>query len=98
MKCLDTDFLVGILRRQEGAEKKVGLLDEEGRQATTSVSVFELFYGASKSKKAEESVKESHKLLSRLLVLSSHSVPRRRQVASLVVWKRRVFHWTLGML
>ncbi len=69
MKCLDTDLLVGILRRQEGAEKKAGLLDQEGRQATTSVSAFELFYGASKSRMVEESVKESQKLLSRLLVL-----------------------------
>ncbi len=69
MKCLDTDLLVGILRGQEGAEKKAGLLDQEGRQATTSVSAFELFYGASKSRMVEESVKESQKLLSRLLVL-----------------------------
>ncbi len=69
MKCLDTDLLVGILRRQKGAEKKVGLLDQEGRQATTSVSAFELFYGASKSRMVEESVKESQRLLSRLLVL-----------------------------
>ena len=69
MKCLDTDLLVGILRGQEGAEKKAGLLDQEGRQATTSVSAFELFYGASKSRMVEESVRESQKLLSRLLVL-----------------------------
>ncbi len=69
MKCLDTDLLVGILRRHEGAEKKVGLLDQEGRQATTTVSAFELFYGASRSRMVEESVKESQRLLSRLLVL-----------------------------
>jgi tRNA(fMet)-specific endonuclease VapC len=44
-------------------------LDTEGRQATTSVSAFELFYGAHKSRLIEENVKESRRLLSRLLVL-----------------------------
>jgi tRNA(fMet)-specific endonuclease VapC len=44
-------------------------LDTEGRQATTSVNAFELFYGAHKSRSTEENVQQSRKLLSRLLVL-----------------------------
>jgi len=45
------------------------MLDTEGRQATTSVNAFELFYGAHKSRATEENVKQTRKLLFRLLVL-----------------------------
>jgi tRNA(fMet)-specific endonuclease VapC len=44
-------------------------LDAEGRQATTGVNAFELFYGAHKSRMAEENVRQTRRLLSRLLVL-----------------------------
>lgn len=69
MKCLDTDLLVAFLRRQERARRKVEQLDQEGRQATTAVNAFELFYGASKSTMVEENVRETHRLLSRLEML-----------------------------
>ena len=69
MKCLDTDFLVAVLRRQEAARRRVDQLDQEGRQSTTAVNAFELFYGASKSKMVEANVRESQRLLSRLEVL-----------------------------
>ncbi len=45
-------------------------LDKEGRQATTSVNAFELFYGAHKSRMTEKNIAETRTLLSRLLVLS----------------------------
>jgi tRNA(fMet)-specific endonuclease VapC len=78
LKCLDTDLLVGVLRKQERAGRKVDELDQQGRQATTAVNAFELFYGASKSKMVEENVREAQKLLSRLelLPLSSGSAER----------------------
>ncbi len=69
MKCLDTDLLVGVLRKQERATRKVEELDRQGRQATTAVSAFELYYGASKSRMAEENVREASRLLSRLELL-----------------------------
>jgi len=69
MKCLDTDLLVGLLRQQQRAKAKADKLDEEGRQATTTVSAFELFYGASKSRFSEENAREAQKLLSRLETL-----------------------------
>ena len=47
----------------------MSLLDTEGRQATTSVNAFELFYGAHKSRMIDENVRESRRLLSRLLIL-----------------------------
>jgi tRNA(fMet)-specific endonuclease VapC len=69
LKCLDTDLLVGVLRKQERATRKVEELDKQGRQATTAVSAFELYYGASKSRMVEENVREASRLLSRLELL-----------------------------
>jgi len=69
LKCLDTDLLVGVLRKQEKATRKVEELDKQGRQATTAVNAFELFYGASKSRMVEENVRETNRLLSRLELL-----------------------------
>lgn len=60
---------MGVLWKQERARRRVEELDEEGRQATTAVNAFELFYGASKSKMVEENLSESHRLLSRLEIL-----------------------------
>jgi len=68
VKCLDTDLLVAILRRKDDAKEKADQLDREGRQATTTVNAFELFYGAYKSRLAEENVRQTRRLLSRLLV------------------------------
>ena len=62
MKCLDTDLLIAILRGKEEAYKKVIELDEEGKQATTAISAFELFYGANKSERKTENVKEALKI------------------------------------
>ena len=78
MKCLDTDLLVGVLRKQEKATRKVEELDKQGRQATAAVNAFELFYGAYKSRMVEENVREANRLLSRLepLPLSTSSAER----------------------
>jgi predicted nucleic acid-binding protein len=70
MKCLDTDLLVAILRGKEEAKKKVAELDEEAKGATTSVNAFELFFGANKSERKDENVKQASKLLERLIIFS----------------------------
>jgi predicted nucleic acid-binding protein len=70
MKCLDTDLLVAILRGDAEAEEKMRQLDEDGRNATTSINAFEIFYGAYKSKKRMTNIEGSKRLLSRLDVLS----------------------------
>lgn len=62
-------MLIAILRRKDEAKNKVDQLDAAGRQATTSINAFELFYGAHKSRLAEENVRQTRRLLSRLLVL-----------------------------
>lgn len=68
MKCLDTDFLVGVLRGRIEAEHKMTELDAQGRCGTTSVNAFELFYGAHRSSEERRNVEETKKLLERLNV------------------------------
>ena len=51
MKCIDSDFLVAILRAKSDAESKMESLDAVGDNATTTINAFELFYGAHKSTK-----------------------------------------------
>lgn len=69
MKCLDTDFLIAILRGKAEARDKLIELDEEGRQATTTINSFELFYGAYRSRDKKGSVRKVKNLLERLDVL-----------------------------
>jgi predicted nucleic acid-binding protein len=67
MKCLETDFLVATLRGKEEAERIVKELDEEGKGATTAINSFELFFGANRSERKNEKVKQTSKL-ERLIV------------------------------
>ena len=67
MKCLDTDILVAILRGKEEARKKIDEIEDE-KGATTSVNAFELFFGANKSERKQENLKETSRLLERLTV------------------------------
>jgi tRNA(fMet)-specific endonuclease VapC len=68
MKCIDTDLLVAILRgKDREAKKKMDELDLEGRQATTTINAFELFYGAHTMSKADKSpVEKTIALLGRM--------------------------------
>lgn len=68
MKCLDTDLLIAILRGKEEARQKVVELDEEGKASTTAINAFEVFFGANRSQRIKENVKETSKLLERLVV------------------------------
>ena len=69
VKCLDTDLLVAVLRGNEAARDSVAALDESGRSATTSVNAFEIVYGAQRSARRSENLKEALRLLDRLLVV-----------------------------
>ena len=69
MKCLDTDFLVAILRGRDDAKRKMTDLDGEGRHGTTAVNAFELFYGAHKSTQRVANIDKTRSLLGRLDVL-----------------------------
>ncbi len=70
MKCLDTDFLVAVLRGREDARRKMSELDGQGRHSTTSVNAFELFFGAYKSAQRGANLEKTQVLLERLDVLS----------------------------
>ncbi len=69
MKCLDTDLLIAILRGKKEAYRIVLELDDEAKEATTAINAFELFFGANKSERKNENVKEAQKLLERLEVI-----------------------------
>src|ERR1700756_2987994 len=68
MKCLDTDLLVAILRGEKDARHVVDELDTAGRNCTTSVNAFELFYGANHSQRKSENVGKVRTLLQKLEV------------------------------
>ena len=69
MKCLDSDFLIGILRNNPDAVAKAHALDETGKRATTAVNAFEILNGARISMK-QKNIEEAKKLLAKLDVLS----------------------------
>lgn len=68
--CIDTDVLIDVLRGHEPALGRVKGLEEEGATLfTTSVNVFELYYGALKSKKIEQNLGAVKKLFEILVAL-----------------------------
>ena len=69
MKCLDSDFLIGILRDNPDAVAKAHALDETGKSVTTAVNAFEILNGARISMK-QKNIEEAKKLLAKLDVLS----------------------------
>ena len=71
MKCLDTSFLIDLLRGDAGAVKKASGLDEVGPNATTEINVFELVYGIHRGKLTARRVRlaKAERLFSRLITL-----------------------------
>lgn len=58
MVCLDTDFIIALLRAQSEAVKKAEELERrKERNTTTPISAFELYIGAYLSKKSQENLK-----------------------------------------
>ena len=68
MKCLDSDLLIAILRGKQEAQPIVDEIDRDGKATTTSVNAFEIYFGASKSERKQENLKETSRLLERLEV------------------------------
>lgn len=68
--CLDTDFLVALLRKRKEAEERAGEYDAAGVDvATTSMNAFEIYLGAYRSKKRERNLREVDELLESLKIL-----------------------------
>ncbi len=68
MKCLDTDFIVDVLRGRPAAHRKLGELENE-QLAFTTITLFELLFGAKISSRKTENLAEVEKLIARLDLL-----------------------------
>jgi predicted nucleic acid-binding protein len=67
---IDTDVLVDMLRGVEKAISFIAELEKKGFVlSTTIINAFELYYGAYKSKKKQQNLIATKKLMKRLIVL-----------------------------
>jgi len=67
---IDSDILIDLLRNVKEAVDFASKMEEEGiLLATTIVNAFELYHGAYKSRKREENLTATRKLLDRLVLL-----------------------------
>lgn len=70
MVCLETDFLVALIRKDPSAIAKLRKLVENGEKlATTPINAAELFKGAYRSKNMDENLRRVRGILSRLDLL-----------------------------
>jgi len=70
MVCLETDFLIALIRKDEKAIAKLRKLVENGEGLTTTpINAAELFKGAYKSKNVDKNLKIVRGILSRLTLL-----------------------------
>ncbi|MCP8312901.1 MAG: type II toxin-antitoxin system VapC family toxin [archaeon] len=68
--CLDTDFLVALLRKKQEANDRAREYEEkEVIISTTSMNAFEIFFGAYRSLEAIKNLKEADELLDSLNIL-----------------------------
>lgn len=66
MTVIDTDFLISILRGKGTSEITVDMVENP---KTTTINVFELYYGAKRSTKSEEVIAETNSLLKSMDIL-----------------------------
>jgi len=68
--CVDTSFLISLIRREASAEKKLETyLVHDERIATTPICACELFAGAYRSSKRDSEIRKVRGLLSRMELL-----------------------------
>jgi predicted nucleic acid-binding protein len=68
--CLDTDFLVALLRGLPEAVNKAGEYDSvKAEISTTSMNAFEIYLGAFRSREAWKNIKQADDLLSSIRIL-----------------------------
>jgi len=77
--CLDTDFLVALLRKHPEAAKKAEEYDSTGAEiSTTSMNAFEIYLGAFRSREAAKNIKQADNLLNSIKVLHLNLESSRR--------------------
>lgn len=71
MKCIDTTFIIDLLRGEPNATKKALELESEDKVITTEICVFEIYYGIFRKKRTnmKNYIKKINKLLDKLEVL-----------------------------
>ncbi|WP_456474020.1 type II toxin-antitoxin system VapC family toxin [Candidatus Pyrohabitans sp.] len=70
MVCLDTDFIIALLRKEQGAiEKLKSIVENEERLTTTPITASELFKGAYLSSKPLKEVRRVREFLNYLEIL-----------------------------
>ena len=90
MVFLDTDLVVGVLRRDEDAMKKVAELEQRGETIrTTAVNAYELLKGAAASSRSEENLRMARRLLSSMQVHAVTSSSAEAAATVYVSLKRR---------
>jgi len=68
--CLDTNFLIALLRGNKEAVEKAKEYDSaEAEVSTTAINAFEVYFGAFRSREAEKNVKQADSLLSSIKIL-----------------------------
>lgn len=85
MVCLDTTFLIDLLRKKPEAEKKLSsLIKRSDGPCVTVITLGELFYGAYKSKNVEREKEKITGILSCLLILemNEHGAEKFGQILS----------------
>lgn len=80
--CLDTDFLVNFLRNSKEEAEFIKNNESDKDMATTYINLFELYYGAYKSREKDNNLKAISNLLNRLniLNLSDESVKKAGEI------------------
>jgi predicted nucleic acid-binding protein len=75
MVCLETDFIIALMRKDESALKKLQELVSKGeRLSTTPITASELFRGAYSSERVDENLKKVRGILSRLDLLEFNTI------------------------
>ena len=71
--CIDTDILADLLRKKENAIKWFKDNEDNSQLATTTINIFELYYGSYRSANPEGSIDAVNNLLKSLTILTLDS-------------------------
>lgn len=85
MACLDTSFLIALIRRELAAERKLeSLIASEQTICTTPITACELYAGACRSSRSDMEIKKVREILARveLLEFSSQACERFGRIRS----------------
>ncbi len=68
--CLDTDVLINFLRNKKEEVNFIVEQEEKNELTTTYINLFELYYGAYKSKEQQKNIEEVNLIAERITILN----------------------------